>query len=117
MLAAIWDVAMAVSEGENNWLKLILPVPAVVQSGMPLTAVIVDPVQKMIDSGIIPLSTICVAVLAVTVPLSIGLPVVSVEANVEMRVKKLVFVADGFTTPSSRRVTTPPPYEAATRLA
>jgi hypothetical protein len=56
--AAICEVAVAVSAGENKRSKLIAPVPAVEQSGMPLVVVIVWPVQKMSDSGIIPVSTI-----------------------------------------------------------
>ena len=70
----------AVSVGEKSWLKLMLPEVAVEQSGTPppLT-LMVWPAQKMSDSGIVPLSTICVEVLAATVPLSTGVPVASVE--------------------------------------
>jgi hypothetical protein len=46
----------------------------------------------------IPVRTIWVDVLAVTVPLSIGEPVVSVEAYIDMRTKNDVFVAAGFLT-------------------
>ena len=73
--AAICEVAVAVSVGENSWLNSTAPVVAVLQSGTPppFTA-IVAPVQKMSDSGIVPVSSIARAVLAVTVPVSIGLP-------------------------------------------
>jgi hypothetical protein len=83
--AAICEVAVAVSAGENNWLKLIAPLVAVEQSGTPLVLLIVPPVQKIKDSGMVPVSVIWVAVLAATVPLSVTPPVVSVEAYVVMR--------------------------------
>jgi hypothetical protein len=78
--AAICDVAVAVSLGENNWLKLTAPAVAVVQSGMPPVVLTVAPVQNINDSGIVPVRTICVAVLAVTVPVSVVPPVVFVDA-------------------------------------
>ena len=80
MLAAIWEVAEAVAVGENNWLKVISPLVAVVQSGIPLPfTAIVAPVQKINDSGMVPVNWICVDVLAATVPLSTGEPVPSVD--------------------------------------
>jgi hypothetical protein len=72
---AICDVAVAESTGEKSWLNAIVPAVVVVQF-----ALTVAPVQKIKDSGMIPVSTIGSAVLAVTVPVSIGLPVVSVLA-------------------------------------
>jgi hypothetical protein len=99
--AAIWDIATAVSVGENSWLKSTAPGVAVEQSGTPLVVVTVCPVQKMMDSGMIPVSTICVEVLAVTVPLSKGEPVAFVEAYICILTKKDVLVAAGFLTFSS----------------
>jgi len=96
--AAICEVAVAVSEGEKSWLKLTAPLVAVEQSGTPPVVLTVPPVQKMIDSGIIPVSTIAVAVLAVTEPVSIGEPVASVEAKVEIRTKKDWFGVVGLVT-------------------
>ena len=78
--AAICDVAVAVSVGEKSWLKLMAPVVAVEQSGMPPVVTMVAPVQKTSDSGMVPVRVICVAVLAATTPVSIALPVVLVEA-------------------------------------
>ena len=77
VLAAICEVAVAVSVGEKSWLKLIVPEVALVQSGIPPVRPIDPPVQKMSDSGIVPVRTIGVAVLAVTVPVSTAVPVVS----------------------------------------
>jgi hypothetical protein len=78
--AAICEVAVAVSDGEKSWLKLTDPLVAVAQSGTPPVVPTVPPVQKMSDSGMIPLRTMAVAVLAVTDPVSIGEPVALVEA-------------------------------------
>jgi hypothetical protein len=89
--AAIWDVTVAVSVGEKRRSKFSAPVVAVEQSGIPELVDTVPPVQKMSDSGIIPVRVICWAVLAVTTPVSIALPVVSVEAYVETRTKKVQF--------------------------
>jgi hypothetical protein len=83
--AAICDTAVAVSDGEKGWLKLIDPLVAVEQSGMLAVVLIAPPVQNINDSGIYPDKLICVAVLAATVPVSVLLPVVSVDAYVEIR--------------------------------
>lgn len=72
VLAAICDVAVAVALGENSWLKLTVPVVAVVQSGIPLVVLMVAAVQKISDSGMVPLTVISRAVLAATVPVSTG---------------------------------------------
>ena len=87
--AAIWDVAVAVSVGENNWLKLTAPLVAVEQSGTPLTVPTVPPVQKTNDSGMVPVRSILVAVLAVTVPVSVAPVVALVEVKVVIRTKKV----------------------------
>jgi hypothetical protein len=68
--AAICDVAVAVSVGENSWLKVTAP--AVAEAQLTVT---VAPVQKIRDSGMVPVSTIGSAVLAATLPVSIALPV------------------------------------------
>jgi hypothetical protein len=91
----------------------MLPEDAVEQSGIPAVVVTVPPVQKMIDSGIVPVNTICVAVLAVTLPVSMALPVVSSEAYVEMRTKKEQLtlgqlVPSGFVTAVKRTLMTAP---------
>jgi hypothetical protein len=78
--AAICEVAVAVSVGENSWLKLTIPLVAVAQSGTLEVVPTVRPVQKTSDSGMVPSSKIWVAVLAVTVPVSVAGPVVSIEA-------------------------------------
>lgn len=97
--AAICDLAIAVSEGENSRSKLMLPAVAVLQSGTPPMLVeTVSPVQNIIDSGIMPVSTIWVAVLAVTTPASIGEPVALVAAKLEIRTKNEVLVAEGLVT-------------------
>ena len=83
------------SLGEKSWLKLMRPAVAVEQSGTLPDKLTVSPVQKISDSGMIPVSTICVAVLAVTVPVSPAPPVVSVEANVDMRTKNASLVVVG----------------------
>jgi hypothetical protein len=83
--AAICEVAVAVSVGENNWLKLTVPEVAVLQSGTPLVVKIWAPTQNTRDSGIIPLSTTWVAVLAATLPVSVEAPDVSIEAKVVIR--------------------------------
>jgi hypothetical protein len=100
VLAAICEVAVAVSVGLNNWLNEISPDVELVQ--LMLT---VAPVQKMIDSGMIPVRTICVAVLAVTTPLSTGPVEPSVPVYVVIRTKNDVLVADGLVTLSSLYVT------------
>jgi hypothetical protein len=78
-------VAVAVSDGENNWLKLTEPGVAVAQSGTPLVVSTCAPVQNIRDSGMVPVRVIWFAVLAATVPVSVEAPVVSVEAYVVMR--------------------------------
>ena len=83
--AAICEVAVAVSVGENNWLKLIAPVVAVEQSGILPVVLIVAPVQKTSDSGIVPVRVIWVAVLAATTPASHAPVVTLVERNVVIR--------------------------------
>jgi hypothetical protein len=83
------DVAVAVSVGENSWLKLTAPLEAVAQSGTPAVVVTVPPVQNTKDSGIVPVRVICCAVEAVTVPVSVADPVVSVEAKVDIHTKKV----------------------------
>ena len=80
--AAICEVVVAAALGLNNWLKLIAPLVAVVQSGIPAVVVIVPPVQKIKDSGMVPVRLICVAVLAATVPVSVGPVVALVEVKV-----------------------------------
>jgi hypothetical protein len=87
--AAIFDVAVAVSVGENSWLKLTAPLEAVAQSGTPAVVVTVPPVQNTSDSGIVPVRVICCAVEAVTVPVSVADPVVSVEAKVDIHTKNV----------------------------
>ena len=74
MLAAICEVAYEVEVGENSWLKLTAPGVVTEQF-----AVTVSPVQKIRDSGIVPLSSIACAVLAVTVPASTAPVVASVD--------------------------------------
>jgi hypothetical protein len=92
-------VAVEVSVGEKSWLNVILlEAVALLQSGMPPVRPTVAPVQKIKDSGIVPVRTIGLAVLAVTVPVSVALPVVSVEANVDMRTKKVELAVVGFVT-------------------
>jgi hypothetical protein len=93
--AAIWDVVVAVLVGEKSWLKTIEPVVAVEQSGMPALVPTVPPVQNIKDSGICPVKVICVAVLAATTPVSIGLPVALVDAYVEIRTKNVQFGVAG----------------------
>ena len=84
--AASCELAVAVAVGENNWLKVILPLVAVVQSGILFVfTLIVPPVQKMRDSGMVPFSVICVEVLAATVPASVAAPVALLVAYVVMR--------------------------------
>jgi len=83
-------------------LKLIVPSIADEQSGTPDGAVIVSAVQKIKDSGITPVSWIALAVLAVTVPLSSGLPVASRLAKVEIRTKKVSFAVVGLMTEERR---------------
>ena len=83
--AAICDVAVAAALGEKSWLKLMAPLVAVVQSGIPAVVLIVPPVQKIKDSGMVPVSAICVAVLAATVPVSVAPVVAFVDVNVVMR--------------------------------
>ncbi len=89
VLAAIWLVVEAVSVGENSWLKLMAPEVAVEQSGTPVVRPTVAPVQKTSDSGMVPSRTICSAVEAVTVPVSMAEPVLSVELKVEIRTKNV----------------------------
>ncbi len=93
--AAICDVAVAVSVGENSWLKLTLPLVAVAQSGTPDVVLTVPPVQKTNDSGIVPSKRIWVAVLAETVPVSVAEPVVSMDAKVATRTWKVWLVVVG----------------------
>jgi hypothetical protein len=94
--AAIWDVAVAVSVGENNWLKVTAPEVAVEQSGIPAVVLTVAPVQKIRDSGIVPVRTIAVEVLTATEPASnavvqaASLYVVIRRKNVELVVLGLV---------------------------
>ena len=88
-------------------MKLTVPAVAVVQSGIPAVVVMVAPVQKISDSGIVPLRTIGLAVLAVTVPRSIELPVVSVDVYVVIRTKNVWLAVVGLVTPSRRIVTEP----------
>ena len=92
MLAAIWLVAKEVAVVEKSEVKLTRPVPAVEQSGNRVVALrpIVLPVQNTRDSGIMPLSTICVAVLAATDPESPIAPVPLIVAWLVMRTKKRV---------------------------
>jgi hypothetical protein len=78
--AAIWEVVMDVSVGENRRSKLMAPVVAVEQSGTLLVVLTVPPVQKTRDSGMVPVRVICCAVLAVTTPLSPTVEVASVVA-------------------------------------
>jgi len=78
-------MAVAVSAGENGWLKLTAPLVAVEQSGIPPVVVMAPPVQKISDSGIVPVRVICVEVLAATTPESVAPVVASVEVNVVMR--------------------------------
>jgi hypothetical protein len=101
--AAICEVVVAVSVGENNWLKLTVPGVAVAQSGKPETPFnpTVAPAQKTSDSGIVPSSIICVAVAAATVPWSIAVPEVSIEAKVDIQTKKVWLVVVGFVTPEN----------------
>jgi len=80
VLAAIWELAIAVSVGLNSWLKLIAPDVAVPQSGTLLVVLTVPPAQKTKDSGMVPLRIICSAVLAATEPVSVVPPVVFVLA-------------------------------------
>ena len=74
-----------VDVGENRVGKVILPLVAVVQSGIPEVVVMVAPVQNMRDSGIVPVRTIGFAVLAATVPVSTGPVTPSVPVKVVMR--------------------------------
>jgi hypothetical protein len=74
-----------VSVGENNWLKLIAPDVAVPQSGTLAVVLTLPPVQNTRDSGIVPVSVMGCAILAVTEPVSVALPVVSVEAYEDIR--------------------------------
>jgi len=83
--AANCDVDVAEVAGENNWLKLMIPEVAEAQLGIPARVVMVPPEQKMRDSGIVPVRTIWVAVLAATTPVSIALPVALLATNVEIR--------------------------------
>ena len=123
MLAAIWEVAVAVSVGENNWLKLIEPLVAVLQSGTLDVVLTVPPVQKTRDSGMVPLRLIWVAVLAATVPVSVAPPVVSVLAKVDILTKKVQLLLCGVVPPKqlllSGLVTVESSYEelVATPLA
>jgi hypothetical protein len=78
-------VAVAAAVGENSWLKLTEPLVAVVQSGMPEVVLIDPPEQKIKDSGIIPVNTIWVAVLAATLPVSTAPPVVLVDTKEDIR--------------------------------
>jgi hypothetical protein len=89
--AAICDVAVAVSVGEKSWLKLTVPLVAVLQSGIPAVVLTVAPVQKMSDSGIVPVRTMGLAVLAATVPLSVEPVVAVVDVKVVIRTKKAWF--------------------------
>ena len=89
MEAAICEVAVAVSVGENSWLKLMAPLVAVEQSGTPTVVLTVAPVQNTNDSGIVPDKIIWVAVLAATVPVSVVPPVALVALKVEMRTKNV----------------------------
>lgn len=91
MLAAIWLVAKEVAVVEKSEVKLTRPVPAVEQSGNRVVALrpIVLPVQNTRDSGIMPLSTICVAVLAATDPESPIAPVPLIVAWLVMRTKNV----------------------------
>jgi hypothetical protein len=93
--AAICDSVVAVSVGENSWLKAIAPLVAVEQSGTPLVVVTVPPVQKTKDSGIVPVKVICWAVLAVTEPVSVAPPVTFVEAKLEILTKKVQLLLAG----------------------
>ena len=77
------------SVGENSWSKLTVPAVAVEQSGMLDVVLIVAPVQNISDSGMVPVSSICVAVLAATEPVSVAAPVESVEAWVLIRTKNV----------------------------
>ena len=83
--AAICEMAVAVSEGENSWLKLTEPLVAVEQSGTPPVVPTVPPVQKISDSGIVPVSEIWLAVLPATVPVSVDPVVAFVDVKVVMR--------------------------------
>lgn len=85
VLAAICDEAVAAAVGENNWLKVIAPLVAVEQSGMPEVELIVAPVQKMRDSGIVPVRVIWFAVAAATVPVSVEPVLALVDVKVVIR--------------------------------
>ena len=83
--AANCELAVAVSVGEKSWLKAMAPLVAVAQSGTPPVKEMVAPVQNTSDSGIVPVRTICVAVLAATEPVSTAPPDTFVETYVDIR--------------------------------
>ena len=97
MEAAICEVAVAVSVGENNWLKLTAPAVAVVQSGIPSVVLTVAPVQKIRDSGIVPVKTMAVDVLTATIPVS-SCVVQAASENVLICTKNAELVVLGFVT-------------------
>lgn len=92
--AAICEDAMAVSVGEKSWLKLMAPLVAVAQSGTEAVVPTVPPVQKTRDSGMVPVRIICSFTEAVTLPVSMAVPVALVEANVEIRTKNVQLGAE-----------------------
>jgi hypothetical protein len=60
-------------------------VVTVEQSGTPALVLTVPPVQKTKDSGMVPVKVICWEIVAATEPVSIAVPVVSVEAYEDIR--------------------------------
>ena len=102
-------------------MKVTLPLVAVAQSGMLLPEiVIVAPVQKISDSGIVPVKVIFCAVLAATTPLSVAPVVASDEVKVLMRTKKVQLLFCGAVAPQlvpSGLVTVNSWYEVAVFIA
>ena len=87
-------------------MKATAPLVAVEQSGIPPPLTPMDvAAQNISDSGMIPVRIIGFAVLAVTVPVSTAVPVVSVLEYDDIRTKNDVLTAAGLVTPFRGTVT------------